>query len=379
MDELWQRAGKKNGTRLAAEHAVQRLSSSGWAVIDGLLSKAEVCAARSELIALEPNFHASEIWVGRQAAAAAQASVPDIRGDKILWMCGHQDSPDGKSEKHKNRRTPLVPCPGETERLNRLDEGGARRLPPSDSGKFTALARMLDVMDALALGMRDVSAASNHRLSGIVERSDAMLAVYPPNGACFQAHVDNSAGDGRRLTMLSYLNDGDWQAKDGGALRLHPKDAEAIDILPLGGRGALFFADEMEHEVLSTHRLRFSCNVWYYDREERDRAVDQVQRTGQIGEASSSGPATMDEQAAARSLIQAILSGEGLNQKAGYEALSVAASKLSPKAASFVASAVGVAKSTTPAELSMMLNRLSNQDLQSLRKNMAWPSPERYP
>ena len=34
-------------------------------------------------------------------------------------------------------------------------------------------------------------------------RTDPCLAVYPPGGARFQKHVDNTAGDGRRLTVTA--------------------------------------------------------------------------------------------------------------------------------------------------------------------------------
>lgn len=42
-----------------------------------------------------------------------------------------------------------------------------------------------------------------------------------PQGARFAKHVDNTTGDGRRLTVLTYLNPS-WQPEQGGALRLFP-------------------------------------------------------------------------------------------------------------------------------------------------------------
>ena len=62
------------------------------------------------------------------------------------------------------------------------------------------------------------------RLGGIYERSDAMLANYPGDGSRFARHIDNTTGDGRRLTVLIYLNP-DWdRSAHGGALRLTPAD-----------------------------------------------------------------------------------------------------------------------------------------------------------
>ena len=40
-------------------------------------------------------------------------------------------------------------------------------------------------------------------LKFVEERSDPMLAIYPADGAGFKRHVDNSAGDGRVLTVVS--------------------------------------------------------------------------------------------------------------------------------------------------------------------------------
>ena len=70
-------------------------------------------------------------------------------------------------------------------------------------------------------------------------------------------------GDGRRLTVLIYLNPS-WTADNGGALRISPptdvatsSSAEAgvavgkpaygddVDVLPLGGRVAMFYSSEV--------------------------------------------------------------------------------------------------------------------------------------
>ena len=129
-------------------------------------------------------------------------------------------------------------------------------------------------------------------MTGLYERSDAMLAIYPGGGARFARHVDNTTvcmlanhtyyvpvmylciyvlayivhmlqGDGRRLTVLIYLNPS-WTADNGGALRISPptdvatsSSAKAVevpdrpaygddvDVLPLGGRVAMFYSTEV--------------------------------------------------------------------------------------------------------------------------------------
>jgi hypoxia-inducible factor (prolyl hydroxylase) len=46
------------------------------------------------------------------------------------------------------------------------------------------------------------------KLSGIYERSDVMLSNYPGDGSRFANHIDNTTDDGRRLTLVVYLNPG---------------------------------------------------------------------------------------------------------------------------------------------------------------------------
>ena len=41
---------------------------------------------RDELDNLEVHYSPSEIWVGKGADLGAQIVVPDVRGDKVLWM-----------------------------------------------------------------------------------------------------------------------------------------------------------------------------------------------------------------------------------------------------------------------------------------------------
>ena len=72
-------------------------------------------------------------------------------------------------------------------------------------------------------------------------------------GAKFQKHVDNTAKDGRVLTVLCYLNP-QWDATLGGALRLHTPSGP-VDMCPAGGRIAMFWADQMPHEVSVVWRV----------------------------------------------------------------------------------------------------------------------------
>ena len=71
----------------------------------------------------------------------------------------------------------------------------------------------------------------------------------------FQKHIDNSAEDGRKLTVVTYLNP-NWKQADGGALRVHPPKGPARDVYPQAGRMVLFYSDVIAHEVAAClHRL----------------------------------------------------------------------------------------------------------------------------
>ncbi len=106
------------------------------------------------------------------------------------------------------------------------------------------------------------------RLAHVSEHSDAMLSLYPPSSR-FQKHIDNTARDGRCLTVLLYLNVG-WKPEWGGELRLWPLktgqvqgslvttaaqtmsrggDMEPVELLPIAGRLAMFYSDRVLHEV----------------------------------------------------------------------------------------------------------------------------------
>lgn len=79
-------AGKVDA--LAAE-----LRRRGWASCDGFISPEAVDGLRAEIAQLRPHFETAKIWVGKGAGVGAEIERPDVRGDRVLWMCGgHQAS-----------------------------------------------------------------------------------------------------------------------------------------------------------------------------------------------------------------------------------------------------------------------------------------------
>ena len=71
-----------------AELTAEKLMDNGFAILEGFVLPPKVVELRTEIDNLQPHFTPSEIWVGKGADVGAQISVPDVRGDKVLWMCG---------------------------------------------------------------------------------------------------------------------------------------------------------------------------------------------------------------------------------------------------------------------------------------------------
>ena len=143
-----------------------------------------------------------------------------------------------------------------------------------EAGRFRVLGEMLAAIDKLA--RRSSVAPPSPRLASLADRTHAMLAEYPGRGSRFVRHVDNTGRDGRRLTVLCYLNP-DYAEEHGGALKVYPEDdvdgERGEEVAPAGGVITMFYADQIPHEVLPSHRERHSFTVWYYDEAEHREAI----------------------------------------------------------------------------------------------------------
>lgn len=73
-------------------------------------------------------------------------------------------------------------------------------------------------------------------------------AVYPI-GTFYKRHLDTFQNDDRRkLSVVCYLNEDNWQKKFGGELTLYTEET-GLDLLPLPGRVVIFESQVLEHEV----------------------------------------------------------------------------------------------------------------------------------
>jgi SM-20-related protein len=88
------------------------------------------------------------------------------------------------------------------------------------------------------------------------------LAHYPP-GAFYKEHLDQFKGrDNRLLSLIIYFND-HWCEGDGGELSIIKPNSKNIIIQPIANRGVIFKSDSILHEVLATHKRRYSLTGWF--------------------------------------------------------------------------------------------------------------------
>ena len=193
--------------RTTLDPLLDDLAEQGWAIVanalpaDLTLELAQECRARANQGALQP------AGVGRGSAHGVQEGV---RGDHIQWL---------------------------------------------EPGQCAAGDRYLAMLD-------DLRGQLNQALYLGLEDYEGHFALYPP-GTFYQKHLDRFRDDDRRaVSAVFYLNE-DWQAEQGGALRLYLPNGETRDVLPQAGSLLLFLSADMPHEVLPASRDRLSLTGWF--------------------------------------------------------------------------------------------------------------------
>ncbi|KAE9415830.1 hypothetical protein Angca_002568 [Angiostrongylus cantonensis] len=226
--------------RYIAEYVIRSLNEFGWAVVDNFLGDSHCRFTHKEVRCLYQRglFSAGQLMDDKNKD---EYHVKDIRSDQacIYWF----DGVDPRASDAVTVRL-LVSM------IDSVVQHFKGRLPPYD-------------------------------ISG---RSRAMIAIYPGNGTRYVKHVDNPVKDGRCITAIYYCNE-DWDTNmHGGTLRLYPESsAIPMDIDPKADRLVFFWSDRRNpHEVMPVYRPRFAITIWYMDREERRRAIEQQsQKNGQ--------------------------------------------------------------------------------------------------
>lgn len=208
--------------RVALQRVVPALRSQGFCWLDGVLGHVMGGAVLEQV----KKMHLSgELKGGRLMRSVPGVSRTDVRGDEITWVSGAERGND-------------------------------------------AIRFLLNVIDKLV----SVTAAKLGKT--ISQRSKAMVACYPGNGAGYVKHVDNPNSDGRCITCIYYLNRNWSAAEHGGVLRIFPEGKPFVaDIEPLFDRLMLFWSDRRNpHEVQPSYATRYAVTVWYFDAKERAEA-----------------------------------------------------------------------------------------------------------
>ena len=90
-------------------------------------------------------------------------------------------------------------------------------------------------------------------------------ALYP-EGTFYKRHLDTFQNDDRRkLSIVLYLNEQDWQPEYGGELVIYKEEngkEKEIVLYPLPGRMVIFESQVLEHEVKPVKTERLSITGW---------------------------------------------------------------------------------------------------------------------
>jgi len=192
---------------------IDDLAGQGWCVAPDFISPHSVAQLAEETRRLRQQQAMQPAGIGKGAERTVNAG---IRGDFILW----------------------------------LDQPG-----------LTATQR-----DYLA-DLEQLRLAANAGLQLGLFEFEGHLASYPA-GSFYRKHLDRFHNDSlRTLTCIVYLNQ-DWQAADGGQLRVYTGEQNYFDVLPQGGSLTTFLSNRFWHEVLPAKRERMSITGWFKTRGE---------------------------------------------------------------------------------------------------------------
>ncbi len=90
---------------------------------------------------------------------------------------------------------------------------------------------------------------------------ESHFAHYPP-GTFYKTHLDAFKGQSNRiLSVVTYLNH-QWMPDEGGEMVIYVGE-DSVKVTPALGTLAIFLSEEFPHEVLPTHRDRYSIAGWF--------------------------------------------------------------------------------------------------------------------
>ena len=193
------------------ERLIDDIARQKYSIVDGFFPEAEVQALRQSLLDKYEADRFKKSAIGNQAN---EKVLDAVRGDFILWL--DEENATGAEKMFFDRLKDL------TQYLNRTCYMG-------------------------------------------IARQEFHYALYP-EGTFYKRHLDTFQNDrSRKLSVVCYLNNEDWQPDYGGELTIytHEKGAELpVDIYPLAGRMVIFESQLLEHEVKPVKHPRLSITGW---------------------------------------------------------------------------------------------------------------------
>lgn len=193
------------------EKIIDDLMEQKFSVADNFFSAEEVANLRNSLLVKhdEKNFKKSAV-----GNLSNEKIIDAVRGDFIFWLDETQTN--------------------ETEKIY-----------------FDKINNFIDYLNRTCfLGIQD---------------KEFHYALYP-EGTFYKRHLDTFQNDSRRkLSMVCYLNEENWQADFGGELTIYTNEdggEKAFDILPSQGRMVIFESQVLEHEVKPVKKPRLSITGW---------------------------------------------------------------------------------------------------------------------
>ncbi len=193
------------------ETVISDLMDQQYSIVEGFFSAEEVIALRSSLLEKYEEEAFKKAAIGNRVNEIIEKSV---RGDFILWL--------NESE--------------------------------ANSAEKSFFNRINDM----------VSYLNKTCFMGILFK-EFHYALYP-KGTFYKRHLDTFQNDDRRkLSMVCYLNEEDWQPEYGGELVLYlNEDGKEVEktIYPFPGRMVIFESQILEHEVKPVEQKRMSITGW---------------------------------------------------------------------------------------------------------------------
>ncbi|OWW26644.1 oxidoreductase [Zobellia sp. OII3] len=193
------------------EKIISDILENGYSIVDDLLSESTVSALRTDLLEKYEDDLFKKAAIGNRLNEVIQTG---IRGDFILWM----------DESHTN-----------------------------------------DAQNLFFDQINDLASYLNRTCFLGILRKEFHYAVYP-EGKFYERHLDTFQNDDRRkLSIVCYLNEDDWQPEHGGELVLYLNGENGEipkTVYPFPGRAVIFESRDLEHEVKPAKRERLSITGW---------------------------------------------------------------------------------------------------------------------